>query len=302
MALELEGYIELPVHRGAGGFDHAAIHGGLRRLYVAHTANDAIDVIDLERGRYSHSIGGLDGVAGALVSETDDLLFSSNRGAGSVSAYAARDERPLATVPVGPRPNGLAFDPARRTLIAATVAEPYGICLVDINRAAVRTTIRAPGRTRWAVYDPTVDVFFVNIADPACIVMVDAEQADAIVRTIPIGAAGPHGLDADGDGRLYCACDAGRLFILEPPEYEAIAELPLSGSPDVIFLDPSLGRLYVAIGDPGLVDVFNVVDPRHIETVETEHGAHTIGLGRDTHRVYAFLPETHRAAVFRDRL
>jgi DNA-binding beta-propeller fold protein YncE len=301
MALELEGYIELPEHQAAGGFDHAAVHRGLRRLYVAHTANDAIDVIDLERGRYSHSIEGLGGVAGALVSEDDDLLFSSNRAASTVSAFAAREERVLATVPVGPRPNGLAFDPARRTLIAATVAEPYGICVVDLNRGEVRTTIDAPGRTRWAIYDPTVDVFFVNIADPPSIVMVDAEQADVIARQIPIPAAGPHGLDVDAAGRLYCACDAGRLFVLEPPDYDAVADLSLAGTPDVIFLDRSLAHLYVAIGEPGLIEVFDVADRRPIDAVSTEPGTHTIGFDQDEHRVYAFLPESHRAAVFRDR-
>jgi hypothetical protein len=50
--LRLEGYIDLPEHAGPGGFDHAAVHRGLRRLYVAHTANDALDVIDLDAGRY----------------------------------------------------------------------------------------------------------------------------------------------------------------------------------------------------------------------------------------------------------
>ena len=47
MILRLAGSIELPAHRGDGGFDHAAVHGAGRRLYVAHTANDALDVIDL---------------------------------------------------------------------------------------------------------------------------------------------------------------------------------------------------------------------------------------------------------------
>jgi hypothetical protein len=52
VALRLEGYIDLPEHAGPGGFDHAAVHGRLRRLYVAHTANDAVDVIDLDADRH----------------------------------------------------------------------------------------------------------------------------------------------------------------------------------------------------------------------------------------------------------
>ena len=44
MTLRLHGYIELPANRSKGGFDHADIHPPSGRLYVAHTANDAVDV------------------------------------------------------------------------------------------------------------------------------------------------------------------------------------------------------------------------------------------------------------------
>ena len=44
MALKLAGYIDLPAHQGRGGFDHAALHAASGRLFVAHTANDALDV------------------------------------------------------------------------------------------------------------------------------------------------------------------------------------------------------------------------------------------------------------------
>ena len=45
MALGHLGFIDLPAHATAGGFDHAAVHEPTGRIYVAHTANDAVDVI-----------------------------------------------------------------------------------------------------------------------------------------------------------------------------------------------------------------------------------------------------------------
>jgi hypothetical protein len=78
--LELLGHVDLPGHARSGGFDHAAVHGARGRLYVAHTANDALDVIDCVTQTYVRSIPGLRGVAGALVSEQHDLVFTSNRG------------------------------------------------------------------------------------------------------------------------------------------------------------------------------------------------------------------------------
>ena len=51
MALRLLGHIELPENRSKGGFDHADIHPPTDRLYVAHTSNDAVDVIDVPQLR-----------------------------------------------------------------------------------------------------------------------------------------------------------------------------------------------------------------------------------------------------------
>ncbi len=305
MVLRLEGHVELPAHRGKGGFDHAAVHRELRRLYVAHTANDALDVIDLDGMRHIASIDGLTGVAGALVAESSDLVFTSNRVEDTVGMFHARTSGPPVKVRVGRRPNGLAFDPMRRTLLVANVGDltdpsSHAISIVDADRAVLRATIPVAGRTRWAIYDPTADRFFVNIAEPPSIVVVEAADPSRVARKIEIPAAGPHGLEVDDSSRLYCACDEGRLLVLAPASYEVVADLPLAGSPDVIFLDPLLRRLYVAIGDPGLIEVFDIDRAQRVDVVETEQGAHTIGLDLDRHRVYAFLPTSHRAAVFVD--
>jgi len=38
------GHIDLPPHTTTGGFDHAAVHRRSGQIFVAHTANDAVDV------------------------------------------------------------------------------------------------------------------------------------------------------------------------------------------------------------------------------------------------------------------
>ncbi len=55
MALGLLGHIDLPANRSSGGFDHADVHSPSDRLYVAHTCNDSVDVIDCARDRYVDS-------------------------------------------------------------------------------------------------------------------------------------------------------------------------------------------------------------------------------------------------------
>jgi DNA-binding beta-propeller fold protein YncE len=302
--LNPSGLIELPEHIQPGGFDHADIHPASRTLYVAHTGNNGLDVIDCASGRYNHSIPNLTGVAGALVS--GDRVFTSNRGEDTVGIFPVSDESRMVKVPVGVRPNGLAFDPGRNLLLAANVGNPeipnsFTLSVVDVEQAKMIHSIPVPGRTRWAIFDPQTDSFYVNIANPAVIVVVKAETPGRISNTYPIPAAGPHGLDLDAaNQRLFCACDAGRLVTVGLPNGKIQSDSALSGTPDVIFFHPSLQRLYVAVGDPGVMDVFDTKTMTRIERVETGKGAHTFALEKAHNTIYVFLPRNGSAAVFID--
>ncbi len=306
MALEEVGEIALPPHAKAGGFDHAAVHAGRSRLYVAHTTNDALDIVDCVTDRYLGSIPALPGVAGVLVSEARDLVFTSNRGEDTVAWFSPADEDRLVRVAVGARPNGLVYDPRRNLLLAANSGDParpgsWSVSVVDVAARAVIAEVPSPGRTRWAVFDADAEAFHVNIVDPPQIIVLEAREPRRIARTIPIPVSGPHGLDLDpGTRRLFCACDGQALVTVDGRSGRLLAQADLGGVPDVVFVNPALGHVYVAIGDPGVIEVFETDPMRHVQTVPTEPGAHTLAFDQTRHRVYALLPMSHRAAVYVD--
>jgi DNA-binding beta-propeller fold protein YncE len=302
MALTPVSQIDLPE---PGGFDHAAVHRASGRLYVAHTARDAVDVIDCAAGRFLHALPNLAGVAGALVSDEHNLVFTSNRGENTIGLFSPPDEARLVKVPVGYRPNGLAYAPLHSLLLAANVGDParpgsHTVSLVDVPGRAMIADLPVPGRTRWTVYHPGQDVFLINIADPPQI-MVVAPAPPRLLRAFSVPAAGPHGLDLDlATDRLFCACDAGQLLVLDAQTGQVTAERALAGAPDVIFFNPGLRHLYVAIGDPGLIEVFDTDSLELLQRVTTEPGAHTLALDSERNQVYAFLPRSHQAVVFQD--
>ncbi len=306
MGLRQLGFVPLPPHIGPGGFDHAAYHRGTGYLYVAHTINDAVDVIDCAQDRYLHSLPGLTGVAGVLVSDERNLVFTSNRGENTVGIFAPEDESGLARVGVGLRPNGLAYDPARNLLLAANVGDPalpssYTVSVVDAAQQTLIADIPMPGRTRWALYDPGAEAFYVNIMEPALILVIAAADPTRAAATIPIPVVGAHGLDLDDRrGRLYCACDGKELVVHDQHTHTIVEKLALSGVPDVVFFNAALDHLYVAVGDPGVIDVFDMAVMQCIETMPTEKGAHTIGFDPTRNKIYAFLPQSCRAAVYDD--
>lgn len=300
MTLERTGFV--PLAQGATpGFDHADVYLPTRQLYVAHTGADRVDVIDTVEQRHVGSLDGLPGVAGVLVDEPSDLLFTSDRACARVSVFRPSDEQLIGRADVGPHPNGLAYDRASRRLYSFNLGEPLGegctASVVEVDRLEVCAELALPGRPRWAVYDEHRRVVYANIRDPALVLVVDCDRVE-IDRAYEIDCEGPHGLWLDGD-RLFCAADGGELVVLDRDTGAVRGKLPLSGQPDVVMHDAGLRRLYVAIGEPGVVCSFDTAEePRHLATTVTEPGAHTLGLDPLSHQVYVFCPASGGAAVY----
>ena len=300
MTLERSGVVSLsPGHEP--GFDHADVW--LRdqpRVFVAHTGADRVDVIDCESRSFLRSIDDLPGVAGVLVDQENDLLFTSDRASARVSIFRCSDEALLARVAVGAHPNGLAFDPTRRRLFSFNLGEPLGegctVSVVDVESMRVEEEIALPGRPRWAAYDADADLVYANIRDPASVMQIDSARA-AIVGSIDVPAAGPHGLWVDG-GRLYCAADGGTLVVLDRDSGAVEASLPLPGVPDVVWLDAQGARLFVAVGNPGTVTVVDTDALEHVQTLETERGAHTLTWDPVGATLYVFCPGSCGAVLF----
>jgi DNA-binding beta-propeller fold protein YncE len=302
VSLVRAGFVSVPP--GAKpGFDHADVHRAGRRMYVAHTGADRVDVLDTEGRTFLRSLPDLPGVAGVLIDEQHDLLFTSDREAARVSVFRCSDEELLGRVEVGPHPNGLAYDRRRRRLYALNLGDPLGMdcsaSVVDLGAMRVIAELPLPGRPRWALYDEERDCVFANIREPAEITVIDADRP-ALGQAFPVPSEGPHGLWLDS-GRLFCVADGGALVVLDRDDGEVLASLPLPGVPDVVMHDPGLRRLYVAVGEPGLVCSFDSDRLEQLETIESEPGAHTIGWDPDGRGLYVFCPESCGAKVFEGR-
>jgi hypothetical protein len=77
VSLRKAGFIAVPP-AAKPGFDHADVYRPGRRMYVAHTGADRVDVLDCERRAFLRSLPDLPGVAGVLIDEEHDLLFTSD--------------------------------------------------------------------------------------------------------------------------------------------------------------------------------------------------------------------------------
>jgi DNA-binding beta-propeller fold protein YncE len=310
--LKLLRFIDLPenLRDAEEPFDHATVLTSSDTLFIAHTANDSVELVDLKQERHVATVDGATAISGVTSVEGIDLVFTANRGDNTIGIIEGADPKTLTKFAVGNRPNGLAFDSKRGKLLVANTgknaAGAYSACLFDTVNRKLLSEIPLPGRTRWAVNDPKSGFFFINIGDPALIAVVNPTHLSKVDRLIEVPGKGPHGLDIDPiNGVLYCACDSGTLVALDVETGKVLAQATLSGTPDVIFFNPATKHIYAAIGDPGVLDVIRVnsrYEMARLSSVETEFGAISLAMDTKRNRVYSILPHSHRLGVYQDQI
>jgi DNA-binding beta-propeller fold protein YncE len=291
--------VALPPHP-SGGFDHGDVHLPTGRVFVAHTAMGTVEIIDGERGVHTATIPGCAEASGILCAQDEHLVFAAARGGGKVLVIAVTTGDVIEEVVVGPKPNGLAWDPRRKRLLVADVQD-FRARLVDPHAGSVVRDTVLPGRPRWCVYDPGADRFLVNIREPACVAVLHADTA-ALRARWPMSSAGPHGLDLDPEhGRAFVACDGGKVVAVELATGRELASVAIAGEPDAIWYNPGRLYLYVAIGQPGVLDVIDTQIMALVQELQTEGGAHTTAFDRTRQLLYVFLPSSCRAAVYEEQ-
>jgi hypothetical protein len=279
-------------------FDHAAFDPKTRRVFIAHTARDCIEVIDHDKQKHIATLQGFPGVAGAVADDGD--ILTTNRGAATVTWLDAATYHTKAVFPSGPRPNGAAIIKSKGIGIAACIGDAQQgpvLQVIDLKRTT-QHAIDLPGRPRWCVIDEAAERVFLCIRNPSMILTARLPDLSVPVYwSLPSGGA--HGLDIDhARNRLYAACDDGALVEIDSLSGKVTNVWPIAGPPDVTFFNPATGLVHVAIGDPGLVET---IDPRSGARARTMtgDGAHTTAIVVPD-RLYAISPKHGGVLVFAD--
>ena len=297
MPLRNLGVIEIP--NGADSdFDHAAFDPRTRRVFIAHTARNCIEVIDHDTQKHIATLPCFPGVAGAVAD--DGEILTTNRGGATITWLDAATYKIKAVYPSGPRPNGAAIIKHKNIGIAACIGDAQqGPTLQVINlKEVTQRAINLPGRPRWCVTDAEARRIFLCIQNPSMVLVARLpDLTDIVYWGLPSGGA--HGLDIDhARHRLYAACDDGALVELDSNTGKITNVWPIAGVPDVTFFNPSTGRVHVAIGDPGLVET---IDPKSgpADRTTTSRGAHTTAIVIPD-RLYAISPAHGGVLVLAD--
>jgi DNA-binding beta-propeller fold protein YncE len=276
MALSVRGTIAIPDSSGSS-YDHGAFDPRTRRVFVAHTGRDRVEVIDHDASRHIATLEGFPEAAGVVAHEGHVLV--TNRSAASLTWLDAASLQVRRTFPTAPKPNGVAITSTAQLAIAACIGDERHAPELQVIglQDAGRWALRLPGRPRWCVVDAANARVFLAIRHPSMVLVARLPDLGDVEHW-PLPSGGAHGMDIDhAAGFLYVACDDGALVELETAGGKVRRQWPLAGGPDATFYNPASGLVHVAIGEPGLVQS---VDPRSgdTSTIATAQGAKTTAL------------------------
>src|SRR4051794_2788602 len=231
MPLKTIGTIAIPNAAGSA-FDHGAFDARSRRVFIAHTARDCLEVIDHDRGRHIATLPGFPGAAGAVAD--DGQVLVTNRGSASVALLDAVSLETRASFTTGGRPNGAVIVAGSGLALAACIgedAETPKLQLFELD-GQKRVSIELPGRPRWCVADAAAERVFLCIREPSMVLVARLpDLGEPMHWKIP--SFGAHGLDIDHSRqRLYVACDDSTLVEMSSISGEVTKVWAIAGPPD----------------------------------------------------------------------
>src|SRR5215470_15582443 len=213
MSLKTIGTIEIPNAAGSS-FDHGAFDPKSRRIFIAHTGRDCVQVVDHDTGRHVATLPGFPEAAGVVAA--DGIVLVTNRGAASLAWVDAHSLATRATFKTGPKPNGVAIASPQRLAIAASIGDEsrgpqLHVLALDGHQ---QYSLDLPGAPRWCVTDAAFTRVFLAIREPSMVLVARLPDLKEVAHWA-LSQAGAHGLDIGHKrGRLYVACDDATLVEL----------------------------------------------------------------------------------------
>jgi hypothetical protein len=287
MSLMAAGTIEIPNSRGSA-FDHGAFESATRRVFIAHTAGDSLEVVDADTNRHLATLRGFPEAAGVVAGK--GCVLVTNRGSASLAWVDAHTLETRTVLNTGPRPNGVAIVSSLQVAVVACIGNDTHAPQLQVLglEGERRWSIDLPGRPRWCVVDATEERVFLAIRNPSMVFVARLPELNAVDHW-PLPSDGAHGMDINNAANLlYVACDGGLLIEVDVQSGEIQREWALAGVPDATFFNPTSRLVHVAIEDPGLIQS---VDPLTNTSTQfiTAVGAKTTAL-IEPDRLYVFSP------------
>jgi DNA-binding beta-propeller fold protein YncE len=294
---------DVPLPGPAKRFDYQSFDSTTGRLYISHMRGDRLVVFDTRAQKLVASNEGFPGATGVWAVPELHRVYVAVTGRHEVAVV---DDRTLAVVArvSGVRfPDGIAYAPSEQKVFVSDESGEADV-VIDARSNAKGRRIALGGEAGNTHYDAVSHCIVVAVQTKNELVAIDP-ASERIVARYPMACDHPHGFLIDEPNRLaFVTCEGdAKLLVVDLRTMRTTATLRTAADPDVLALDPGLGRLYVGC-ESGAVSVFEerFTDGRMTLAPVGEYRAphaHSVSVDPATHRVYVPLQDVNGRPTLR---
>jgi YVTN family beta-propeller protein len=269
---------------GTGGWDYMHVDPAAHLLYLAH--GPRVEVIDTNTGTLKGAITGMQGTHGIAFGPEGHFGYISDGKGDAVVVFNRKTFAIVAKIPAGTNPDGIAYEPATKTVWAFN-GRSKNVTVIDTVSRSVVATISLPGKPEFPQVDGKGHVFD-NIESKNSIVEFDA-KSKTLIATWPLkGCDSPSGLAIDAaHHRLFSVCDNNTMAIVDTLSGQQLATVPIGAGPDAARYDTNRQLAFSSNGEDGTLSVIDVAHGyKTLETLPTEKGARTMADDPVADRLY----------------
>ena len=271
-------------------FDYQSFDSTTGRLYISHMRADRLVVFDTRAQKLVASNEGFPGATGVWAVPELHRVYVSVTGRHEVVIVDDRTLAVIARVTGARFPDGIAYAPAEQKVFVSDESGEADL-VIDARSNSRAGRVELGGEAGNTHYDAVSHCIVVAVQTKNELVAIDP-ASERIVAKYAMSCDHPHGFLIDEPNRLaFVTCEGdAKLLVVDLRTMRTSATLRTADDPDVLALDPGLGRLYVGC-EAGAVSVFEerFVDGKGTLAPLGEYRAphaHSVSVDPATHRVY----------------
>jgi YVTN family beta-propeller protein len=211
------------------------------RVYVAHTLDRAVEVLDTRSNTLVAPI--MDGQAYALaINSAGTRVYVASpdpaQGSGSVAVIDTATSLVLATVPVGIGPEGIAISPDGARIYVTNTFSADNVMVIDTSSNAVVSSLRTGAGPRGIALDGTGRRAYVANGTDNTVAVIDTRR-NRVTATVPVGTF-PLAVAVSPDGtRVYVVNNASHtVSVLDTRQNRLLATIPVGTHPTAVAVRP----------------------------------------------------------------
>ena len=236
-----------------GNFDHFAVDLKGGRLFATPEYYKAVVVFDLQSGKLTHTIKGIDKPHAVLYREDLNRIYVTDGDAGDLKIFDGATYRQLSSVKLLEDADSIGFDPATKYLYidngGGDVHQTYSmLSVVDTTDAKKLADMKIDGDTLEAMaLEKSSSRMFVNNRAKNQVDVIDREKRE-LVASWPVTKCKTNVAMAfdDANHRLFVACRSGAISVMDSTSGKEVAELPITKGVDDAVYDAASKRVYAS--------------------------------------------------------